>query len=28
VGHITVRDDDTERLRDTVAALLELEGMA
>jgi 5-(carboxyamino)imidazole ribonucleotide synthase len=28
VGHITVRDDDPDRLRDTVAALLELEGMA
>jgi 5-(carboxyamino)imidazole ribonucleotide synthase len=28
VGHITVRDDDPERLRRTVVALLELEGTA
>jgi 5-(carboxyamino)imidazole ribonucleotide synthase len=28
VGHITVRDDDPERIRQTVASLLELEGTA
>jgi 5-(carboxyamino)imidazole ribonucleotide synthase len=28
VGHVTVRDDDPERLRQTVASLLELEGTA